>query len=886
MKTSEKELKRALEEYGSITSCSYSPCAGTATITYSTKEAADRAIKNANNTKVCGSIIKVGKKPLFEPLKEGLSTASLPTSSLKLTHLKVTSERKRSRDSMDDLPDYSEDEDDLPITKRSTIHSPEMKKPISFALSCSTVPASTTITTTTPAIIIRSKPNSTQNFVSAPLIVSKYSSTITSCKPSTSISKALSVKPYPHVKKRTDSQPISQKSVGTEHIKPCAPASLSHSTPLFTFREPVVTPSGHRPITRSTDNTFSFIVSSAAPTHSTPELGLVSFAQPTSHTTTSPSSTKHESGVLQKNSREAVLSRHKKVQHITESLHVTPLFILRESKAFAQIGGNCITVSSDNIIVTGEQHQVKVITNRLKNDFQCFNSKLKSEQVDIKAVYAPLFLEDGFLVKMHEICQRNLVEIKIIKQGTKEHITCEAMVSKLRDVKGNDELLTLNHLYKANLLHQEESLKQQWYIQTSNGQWDKVPHETNELFNNCAQKVLPVEDKGATYNVDLQNKTALDQKGFAYPMKCLDMEPTWYHEDDIFGSVSYSDEESRQIEKCYREKVSRPMSVFIDGTSRKCYYNFRSKLEVSLTKNSVRSIERDPPMILAFLSPAMKFVFNGYQSDIAQANKALQEFLQTKIKSHPFPPKGNKQVLECRIGQYCVDIIEQSLMGVSQYVAEVIVKEVVSSDAETGAFSLTSEVSFAVPPEWSPQEDDVNMNIILVQTGSEEWNFVQSRWNETMSLPMKRIERIQNKRLWQRYCFCREQLKDKNEGVDNEKWLFHGTKTTPPDSIYDSEKGFDFRLSRRGMWGEGSYFAQNASYSDHYSHNSSGNKQMFLACVLAGDSAKLSPKQDLKMPPKKPDGKYYDSVHGHTNGSIVYIVYEHGNSYPAYLITY
>ena len=327
MKTSEKELKRALEEYGSITSCSYCPCAGTATITYSTKEAADRAIKNANNIKVCGSVIKVGIKPLFEPLKEGLSTASLPTSSLKLTHLKVTSERKRSRDSMDDLPDYSEDEDDLPITKRSTIHSPKMKKPISFASSCSTVPASTTITTTTPAIIIRSKPNSTQNFV--PSIISKYSSTITSCKPSTSISKALSVKPFPHVKKRTDSQPISQKSVGTEHIKPCAPASLSHNTPFFMSIEPVVMPSGHKPITRSTDDTFRFVVSSAAPTHSVPELRLVSFAQPTSHTTTLPSSTKHESGVLQKNSREAVLSRHKKVQHIAESLHVTPLFILR-----------------------------------------------------------------------------------------------------------------------------------------------------------------------------------------------------------------------------------------------------------------------------------------------------------------------------------------------------------------------------------------------------------------------------------------------------------------------------------------------------------------------------------------------------------------------------
>ena len=31
--------------------------------------------------------------------------------------------------------------------------------------------------------------------------------------------------------------------------------------------------------------------------------------------------------------------------------------------------------------------------------------------------------------------------------------------------------------------------------------------------------------------------------------------------------------------------------------------------------------------------------------------------------------------------------------------------------------------------------------------------------------------------------------------------LYHGTSKTDPQSIYDSEEGFDIRFSNVGMWG-------------------------------------------------------------------------------------
>ena len=92
------------------------------------------------------------------------------------------------------------------------------------------------------------------------------------------------------------------------------------------------------------------------------------------------------------------------------------------------------------------------------------------------------------------------------------------------------------------------------------------------------------------------------------------------------------------------------------------------------------------------------------------------------------------------------------------------------------------------------------------------------------------------------------------------------------------------------MWGRGTYFASEASYSHHgFSHYNAerGVSQLFLAHVLTGDSISLPPNRDIKMPPPKAGSNIrYDSVNGVTNGCLVYILYKLDMAYPAYLITY
>ena len=91
------------------------------------------------------------------------------------------------------------------------------------------------------------------------------------------------------------------------------------------------------------------------------------------------------------------------------------------------------------------------------------------------------------------------------------------------------------------------------------------------------------------------------------------------------------------------------------------------------------------------------------------------------------------------------------------------------------------------------------------------------------------------------------------------------------------------------MWGIGSYFAVNASYSNDYSyHRPDGKKQFFLAEVITGE-VHVQHKSDSSIqvaPWNYNTDRRYDTSQGKTNGSIIYIAYEDHRAFPKYLLTY
>ena len=204
-----------------------------------------------------------------------------------------------------------------------------------------------------------------------------------------------------------------------------------------------------------------------------------------------------------------------------------------------------------------------------------------------------------------------------------------------------------------------------------------------------------------------------------------------------------------------------------------------------------------------------------------------------------------------------------------------------------------SETQESFPPWWQPQVKKIQ--VFPVQKGSQEWSHVEGKFRASMSeTSIAQIDRIQNTWLWKKYLHHKKMMAEKNSEAVNEMELFHGTRRNDPRKIlYDCQEGFDMRFSSQGMWGQATYFAVNARYSDSFAHtNTNGQKEIFLAKVLTGDSCLSDPDSSLRMPPLKPstEGEQlrvrYDTVAGFTGGFQVYMTYDNQKAYPAYLITY
>ena len=90
------------------------------------------------------------------------------------------------------------------------------------------------------------------------------------------------------------------------------------------------------------------------------------------------------------------------------------------------------------------------------------------------------------------------------------------------------------------------------------------------------------------------------------------------------------------------------------------------------------------------------------------------------------------------------------------------------------------------------------------------------------------------------------------------------------------------------MYGRGSYFALDAKYSHDYAEKKDGRRRMFVARVLVGDYTLGRP--TFKVPPPKdmndPYGRTYDSTVDNMVAPSIFVTYDMGQSYPAYLIKY
>ena len=258
----------------------------------------------------------------------------------------------------------------------------------------------------------------------------------------------------------------------------------------------------------------------------------------------------------------------------------------------------------------------------------------------------------------------------------------------------------------------------------------------------------------------------------------------------------------------------------------------------------------------------------------AVTNIAIQQFIRVDFQQDS---TGNLSLILKGFRQN----ILQAKLQISLYVQDILRMETDKDD------------QLNIPTEWGDQEEQCQL--VKLPNNHPDFIRVEKRIKETIhNVKIDKIERVQNLRLWNLYAFRRrtlqQELRDK-PNLQVEMELFHGTGTTVPIEIYTGEFGFDMSFCKQGMWGLGTYFAKNASYScGGYSHQlSDGKRQVFLAQVLTGDVYECPSDSTLRRTPKKNasvSGLRYNSVSGDTGGSKVYIVYENRVAYPTYLITF
>ncbi|XP_019506502.1 PREDICTED: poly [ADP-ribose] polymerase 14 [Hipposideros armiger] len=195
-----------------------------------------------------------------------------------------------------------------------------------------------------------------------------------------------------------------------------------------------------------------------------------------------------------------------------------------------------------------------------------------------------------------------------------------------------------------------------------------------------------------------------------------------------------------------------------------------------------------------------------------------------------------------------------------------------------------------LPSHWSDMKQQ-DVSLVELQPGNAEYDTVAKEFNQTCShFKIKKIERIQNPRLWRSYMIQKKVMDDKNKHIRNERQLFHGTDA---DSLpHVNQLGFNRSYAGKNAvaFGKGTYFAVKASYSaqDTYSKpDINKNKHMYYVRVLTGvytrgNSSLIVP------PPKNPQNltELYDTVTDHVNNPSLFVVFYDHQAYPEYLITF
>ena len=181
---------------------------------------------------------------------------------------------------------------------------------------------------------------------------------------------------------------------------------------------------------------------------------------------------------------------------------------------------------------------------------------------------------------------------------------------------------------------------------------------------------------------------------------------------------------------------------------------------------------------------------------------------------------------------------------------------------------------------------------------SDEFSYVEKLFKQTMQgVVIDSIERVENKSLHDAYSTMKKNVaRDLGPDFDEARMvrmLFHGTSAqATQDIVHGVAAGYEPNAagsSTGAIWGDGTYFARDASYSHRLAGQlPSGKRQMLVNEVLVGLSTigKKGTKLYPKVPGAKNSSTRYHSLVDNVSDPTIFVVAHSTAAYPAFLITY
>ncbi|XP_053321588.1 protein mono-ADP-ribosyltransferase PARP14-like [Spea bombifrons] len=202
------------------------------------------------------------------------------------------------------------------------------------------------------------------------------------------------------------------------------------------------------------------------------------------------------------------------------------------------------------------------------------------------------------------------------------------------------------------------------------------------------------------------------------------------------------------------------------------------------------------------------------------------------------------------------------------------------------------EADIHLPENW----EDMNgrfLMLVRLDPNSAEYQGVHSGFVRTAkNIFVEKIERIQNRYQYTAYTLRKDYIRKKNGSSEvNERTLYHGTQHQNCNSINSNGFNRSFAGTNAAYFGNGVYFAVNASYSTRHTYSppdpATGRRYVYQVKMLTGRYARGE--MGLRAPPSRSGNDpydQYDSIVDNLHNPSMFVAFHDNQVYPEYLITF